>query len=31
MIIYPPELQVTNADFVFNFVATYHISKLYTQ
>ena len=31
MIIYPPEMQVVDSDFVFNFVATYHISKIYTQ
>lgn len=31
MIIYPPELQITDSDFVYNFVATYHISKIYTQ
>ena len=31
MKIYPDEPQVTDADFVFNFVATYHISKAYTK
>jgi hypothetical protein len=31
MIIYPPETQIIDSDFVFNFVATYHISKIYTQ
>lgn len=29
--VYPDELQVTDADFVFNFVATYHMNKTFIQ
>lgn len=29
--VYPDELQITDADFVFNFVATYHMNKTFIQ